>query len=63
MTQTPKTKSEEVIKEKIPEQGNGWEEDQREHSYYYDDSHGYIKYEPEEDDESETNQLSRHPAG
>ena len=28
-----------------------WEEDQKEHEYYYDDSHGYEEFDPEEDDE------------
>ncbi|HKP68401.1 MAG TPA: hypothetical protein VJV05_03890 [Pyrinomonadaceae bacterium] len=26
-----------------------WEEDQKEHDYYYDDSHGYEEYDPEEE--------------
>ena len=28
-----------------------WGKDQREKSYYYDDSHGYEIYKPEEDDD------------
>ena len=27
------------------------EEDQKEHEYYYDDAHGYEKYDPEEDED------------
>lgn len=27
-----------------------WEEDQKEKSYYYDDSHGYEIYNPDDDD-------------
>ena len=27
------------------------EEDQKEHEYYYDDAHGYEKYDPEDEDE------------
>ena len=38
--------------EKPPESGdkNVWNEDQKTHQYYYDDSHGYEVYKPEEDD-------------
>ena len=52
---------EEIIKEKElkktpedkPEIGeeSSWSKDQEERNYYYDDSHGYQKYVPEEDDE------------
>jgi len=34
------------------EQGT-WAEDIRERGYYYDDSHGYEKYDPEDDDVDE----------
>lgn len=34
------------------EKGN-WAEDQKEKSYYYDDSHGYEIYDPEQDDEDD----------
>ena len=34
------------------EKGGTWSEDQKEREYYYDDAHGYEKYEPESDDES-----------
>jgi hypothetical protein len=27
-----------------------WEEDQQERGYYYDDSHGYETYDPDEDE-------------
>lgn len=30
---------------------SNWSEDQRTRGYYYDDAHGYEKYEPEKDDE------------
>ena len=33
-------------------EGN-WSEDQKEKSYYYDDSYGYEVYNPDEDDETE----------
>ncbi len=42
-----KPKSEEV------EKSDSWSEDQKEHEYYYDDAHGYEKYEPEEEDDAE----------
>ncbi len=32
------------------EKGN-WSEDQKENSYYYDDSHGYEIYNPDEDED------------
>lgn len=35
-----------------PDDAN-WENDQKQHSYYYDDAHGYEVYQPEEDDEEE----------
>ena len=32
-----------------------WEKDQQERGYYYDDAHGYERYDPEKDvDEGET---------
>ena len=35
-------------------------DDQREHSYYYDDSHGYQKYDPAaEEDEEESENAER----
>jgi hypothetical protein len=47
-----KPKSEEV------EKGDTWSEDQKDHEYYYDDAHGYEKYEPEEEEEDEGNESS-----
>lgn len=32
---------------------NAWAEDQEKHRYYYDDAHGYEKYEPDADDDEE----------
>ena len=32
---------------------DNWSKDQREKSYYYDDSYGYEIYKPDEDDEDE----------
>jgi len=41
--------------EKKPEKGDedSWSQAQRERSYYYDDSHGYEIYNPDEDDDDE----------
>jgi hypothetical protein len=47
-----KPKSEEV------EKGDTWSEDQKDHEYYYDDAHGYEKYEPEEEEEDAGNESS-----
>lgn len=33
---------------------SNWGDDQRTRGYYYDDAHGYEKYEPEKDNEIET---------
>ncbi len=43
-------KAEKPSVEKKDEQDN-WSDDQREKSYYYDDSHGYEIYNPDEDDD------------
>ena len=32
---------------------SAWSDDQRENSYYYDDTHGYEIYNPEDDEDSE----------
>jgi hypothetical protein len=43
--------------EKIPEdkpeigEESSWSKDQQEKSYYYDDDHGYEKYNPDEEEE------------
>ncbi len=54
-----KTKRNEETKppeEKDPENAEqrNWSEDQRKKSYYYDDSYGYEVYNPDEDDDNET---------
>jgi hypothetical protein len=50
-----KPKSEEV------EKGDTWSEDQKDHEYYYDDAHGYEKYEPEEEEEEDAGNESSGP--
>ncbi len=32
---------------------SAWSKDQQEKSYYYDDSHGYEVYNPDDDDETD----------
>jgi len=45
---------EKLSKEKLENEEQGiWEQDQREKSYYYDDSHGYEIYNPDEDEDDE----------
>lgn len=48
-----KDKQIEEIPETAPETGeeSAWSRDQREKSYYYDDSWGYQVYDPDEDEE------------
>ena len=68
MPKTPKNKPE--VEEK-PENGpdiSTWEEDQKRREYYYDDAHGYEAYDPERDDDSESDERTtpsaeNHPVG
>lgn len=45
--------------EKVPKdkpligEESSWSKDQQERNYYYDDDHGYQKYDPEDDSEEE----------
>ena len=54
-----KTKPDEADEKKEPSEKCGekdednWSKDQREKSYYYDDSYGYEIYNPDEDDNDE----------
>ncbi len=48
MPETPKQKSKPVESEET-----SWSEDQQKRGYYYDDAHGYEKYEPEKDENDE----------
>ena len=49
MPETPKKKPEiKEMKDERPD-ASTWEEDQKRREYYYDDGHGYEKYEPEND--------------
>lgn len=46
--ETPQSTSDEKIDEL-----NAWGKDQEKHRYYYDDAHGYEKYDPDADNEDE----------
>jgi len=50
-----KEKEQDVLPETRQKIGDedSWSSDQRERSYYYDDSHGYEIYNPDEDDDEE----------
>ncbi len=48
----------ETLKQKKPvdpdeKDRSSWSEDQQKRGYYYDDAHGYEKYEPEKDEEED----------
>ena len=36
-----------------------WEEDQKDHEYYYDDAHGYEEFDPEEDEDDDDDDRER----
>ena len=65
MPETPKQKDKSAdVDEK---DRSSWSDDQRERGYYYDDAHGYEKYEPEKDEDDEPTTPSsieyrNHPA-
>jgi hypothetical protein len=48
---TDNAKPEVPIDPKIPKRIENWAEDQQARGYYYDDAHGYEKYDPEEEEE------------
>ncbi len=54
MPETPKKRP---ANEEKPDNST-WEEDQKRREYYYDDAHGYEKYDPEKDDEIESDDLT-----
>lgn len=49
MPETPKQKGKPA--EPAEKDPSSWSDDQQKRGYYYDDAHGYEKYEPEKDDE------------
>ena len=40
------------------EEEGSTEEDQKDHEYYYDDSHGYEEYDPNEDEDIDSGEKS-----
>ena len=50
MPETPKKRP---VSEEKPD-ASTWEEDQKRREYYYDDAHGYEVFDPESDDEDES---------
>ena len=50
MPEKPKEKPVSENDEAADEQAS-WSEDQKKHEYYYDDAHGYEKYDPECDED------------
>lgn len=54
-----KTKRDEADEKELPSENcdkkddDNWSKDQREKSYYYDDSYGYEVYNPDEDDDDD----------
>lgn len=63
MSRTPKNKSDDDAKDEITNADDFssaenspddvWQKDIEKHDYYYDDSHGYEIYNPEEDEETD----------
>ncbi|MBK7393913.1 MAG: hypothetical protein IPI64_11545 [Chloracidobacterium sp.] len=51
MPETPKQKDKPA--EPAEKDRSSWSEDQQKRGYYYDDAHGYEKYEPEKDEEDD----------
>lgn len=51
MPETPKEKPKAETDER--EDSSTWSEDQKKREYYYDDAHGYEKYDPKSEDEKE----------
>ena len=52
MPKTSKEKCESELEDAEVEKEDSWEGDQKKHDYYYDDSHGYETYVPEDDEEN-----------
>ena len=61
MPETPKKRPASDENKDIEPDSSTWEADQKRREYYYDDAHGYEKYEPENDDEGEDERTT--PSG
>lgn len=54
MPEAPKEKTMcDPVEPKGSEKEDSWESDQKERDYYYDDSHGYVNYTPDNDEDEE----------
>jgi len=53
MPQQPKKSREDQPRPTDVPATENWANDQKEHDYYYDDSHGYEVYEDEDDDDDD----------
>jgi ribosomal 30S subunit maturation factor RimM len=51
MPEKPKADTKRREQEKDAPEKASWSEDQKENKYYYDDSHGYEVYSPDDDDQ------------
>jgi len=58
MCETPKQKQEKEPKGSGSKDANSWEEDQKKRDYYYDDSHGYEIYVPDDNDQDTEDEPS-----
>lgn len=48
MPETPKEKGNPKNEQYAEPERESWSEDQKRREYYYDDAHGYVKYDPNE---------------
>lgn len=53
MPQTPKEKPKDVPDKPDVKRDDLWEKDIEERGYYYDDAHGYKKFDPDDDEDIE----------
>jgi len=58
MCETPKQKQEKEPDSSGSKDANSWEEDQKKRDYYYDDSHGYEIYVPDDNDQDTEDEPS-----
>ncbi len=58
MSETPKKKQEKEPELAGLKDANSWEEDQKKRDYYYDDSHGYEIYVPDEHDQESDDEAN-----
>lgn len=54
MPEIPKEKPDPDKQKKDAPDEASWGEDQKKHDYYYDDSHGYEVYVPDEEEDAES---------